>query len=435
MLQFMRLKNFRAFRNQPFDFSNINVFIGPNNSGKSSAISAINLIAQSAANARGGAPLVLRGEFDDLGTYIDMVHGNDPRTTLGIDFGIDKYEFCLSYNYRLQRREIELSKYEIFEDGDPLYSFKQKPDSFEIKLRGKNVEDYMLIEKKRRPDFYGLRVFDSNLIYSRHSRQEDIDKRKTLDEIDFAMSRASRSLAVLRNVDSLSPFRSPPERTFLFTGESPRQIGRTGDAAVEIMVSDNFSRGKLKRGIVDKASEFFKKTGMARELKVKALTSRHFELCLVANDGTEHNICDVGFGCSQVLPVIVGVMNTLALRSDHPEGRGSIFIVQEPEIHLHPNAQAELATMFVSSIGKKDQMFIETHSDTFVLRLQTHVAQKDIAADSVRIFFIEDVGGSKRVSALKLDEKGVFSRPFPGGFFPFRQQESLALAKAASKNS
>ncbi len=107
-----------------------------------------------------------------------------------------------------------------------------------------------------------------------------------------------------------------------------------------------------------------------------------------------------------------------------------MFVVQEPEIHLHPNAQASLGSFFVGLASFGGQMFVETHSDNLVVRVATHVARGDINPDAIRIFYIEDQQGDKVVTRIGLDSDGKFVPDWPGGFFPQRQTETLLLARA-----
>ena len=157
------------------------------------------------------------------------------------------------------------------------------------------------------------------------------------------------------------------------------------------------------------------------------MTPRHFEICLVSNDNTKHNICDVGFGCSQVLPVLV---SGLSLFSPQNPSENRVLVIQEPEIHLHPDAQAAMGSFFASLVHSGGQVFIETHSDNLVLRLARHVAMGDLSPSDVAIFFITDEG-DKRVTEIELTASGGFEPDWPNGFFPQRQTESLLLARAA----
>ncbi len=198
-----------------------------------------------------------------------------------------------------------------------------------------------------------------------------------------------------------------------------------------MLASDASRRGGERKELVRDISRWFVATGIGRGLTVKSLTSRHFEISLTSNDGTDHNICDVGFGCSQVLPVLTAGLNLFTVPSEsRPIPIDRALIVQEPEIHLHPDAQAAMGSFFVELAGRGGQIFVETHSDNLVLRVARHVAVGDIDADDVAIFFVSDTS-SKRVTEISISETGSFEPEWPGGFFPQRQSESLALARAA----
>src|SRR5690606_16709143 len=107
---------------------------------------------------------------------------------------------------------------------------------------------------------------------------------------------------------------------------------------------------------------------------------------------------DVGVGVSQVLPVLILAYFVPA---------GSAILLEEPEIHLHPLAQAVLAELFVELSRERGVQFIvETHSEHLFRRLQTLVAGAKLAHDAVAMYFVERKGGSAHLRELLLDEYG-----------------------------
>lgn len=431
MLRFLRTRNFRAYRDHRFDFKRINIFIGANNSGKSTVLSAINLLAQTHTESRGRAsPLVLNGPYEQLGTYQDVVHGNNVRTSLGFEFGFGKYEVSFDIKYRTQRRELEVSRFSLIEDGSELYNFQIRSSKIEVKLQKVSIDQIFGPKSLRRPEFIGFWPFHPEISrFSFGERIPDEKSKKIVERVARGLRNADLMLRnILRHFDTLSPFRDQPQRTYLHTGETPREIGRTGSSAITLLANDSSRRGAMRIGIEDQVSEWLNVNNIAKEIRVKSLTTRHFEICIVDFKGKEHNICDVGFGCSQVLPVLVGGLN-LFLSTDHPR-RSPIFVVQEPEIHLHPNAQASLGSFFAGLSQAGGQQFIETHSDNLVLRMARHVAHGELDMDDVKIFFVKDDNGDKYVTDIKINTDGIFEPDWPGGFFPQRQFESLQLAKA-----
>lgn len=433
MINRLTLTNYRAFKDQEFRFKRLNIFVGKNNSGKSSALSALNVVAQTIKETGfDSTPLVLNGSFDQLGTFIDVVNGNHPRRKIGIEIEFDNNVVKTEFKYRTIRREIELSLFDLTVKGKSIYRFSQRKDAYDILVNGTPVERLFPEMVKRRPRFRNFWPVRISLPIRAHSENE-VNKTALQKLVE-----AERNLGLARfrleeyfsNFDSLSPFRDKPERTYLYSGETATQVGITGSNTATMLSSDAARRGAQKRNLIEGISDWFEYTGIAQGLSVVSLTPRHFEICLISNDGSQHNICDVGFGCSQVLPVLTSGLNLFP-----PEGSGpsrKILIVQEPEIHLHPNAQAAMGSFFVSLIQQPGQIFVETHSDNLILRIARHVALGDIEPSDVAIFYVSE-NADERVTEISLSPTGAFEPEFPEGFFPQRQSESLMLARAAMR--
>ena len=112
------------------------------------------------------------------------------------------------------------------------------------------------------------------------------------------------------------------------------------------------------------------------------------------------NIADMGFGVSQVLPVVV------ALRAAQP---GQIVYIEQPEIHLHPNAQVRLADLLVQAAKRGVQVVVETHSELVLLGIQTSVASGELSPDAVKLHWFErDEAGVTHITTAELDEDGAF---------------------------
>jgi predicted ATPase len=170
---------------------------------------------------------------------------------------------------------------------------------------------------------------------------------------------------------------------------------------------------------------------MAHSASLDAISDRHFEI-RVKNFFTreDQNIADVGYGHSQVIPFLAG---------GYALGAGSVYIAEQPELHLHPKAQAELGDFLLDLYIAQTQVLVETHSEHLILRLQQHVASGNIPASDVRIFYISnDIStevnpgsqtADKEIIPIDIDSKGQFTRPWPKGFFPEKLEESKKLAK------
>jgi predicted ATPase len=226
----------------------------------------------------------------------------------------------------------------------------------------------------------------------------------------------------LNKVEFVGPFRANPQRLYVLTGESPSSVGKHGERALEILINDEKRKGKAKKNLLREVTKWMAKAEIASSIDIESFTDRYFEV-LVRNFYTneEENLTDVGFGCSQILPILVAGFNVT---------QGGVLIAEEPEIHLHPKAQAELGSLLHILYGRGIQLFIETHSEHLLIRLQSHVARGEIAAEDVHVFYVDPAGKQrgKEITRIPLGKDGYFQKNWPKGFFPERLQEAERLA-------
>ncbi|TDB91667.1 DUF3696 domain-containing protein, partial [Micromonospora fluostatini] len=142
------------------------------------------------------------------------------------------------------------------------------------------------------------------------------------------------------------------------------------------------------------------------------------------------NLADAGTGLAQMLPILV----QCAL--DELRGkplRAPLQIIEEPEMHLHPAAHAELADLYLNtSRTTRTRFLIETHSETLLLRLRRRIAEtdNDITADMVKVYVVEQQDGASTVRNVDIDELGNLDDSWPDGYFSQDYLEVKALAAA-----
>lgn len=143
-------------------------------------------------------------------------------------------------------------------------------------------------------------------------------------------------------------------------------------------------------------------------------------------------LTDVGFGVSQVLPVIVECFYVPA---------GSIVIFEQPEIHLHPRVQADLADVFVDAIKAREngasrdcQFIIESHSEHFLRRLQRRIAEEELTPEQAALYFVDTGPSGARLDELEVDSYGNI-RNWPDGFFGDEMADLVARAEAQARRS
>ncbi len=164
----------------------------------------------------------------------------------------------------------------------------------------------------------------------------------------------------------------------------------------------------------DDARPFFQDVDASAEVLAKSIHSsdidRIRELVLVdQRTSTVVTHRDVGIGISQVLPVLVMAFGS----------QGKLLAMEQPEIHLHPALQAELADVFIeAALGPRQNSFIlETHSEHMILRLMRRIREGKVKSDDICVVFVEPLARGSRFLELRIDEEGDFIDEWPGGFF------------------
>ena len=156
-----------------------------------------------------------------------------------------------------------------------------------------------------------------------------------------------------------------------------------------------------------------------------------FQLQVKVRSGSHANIVDVGYGIGQSLPFLVDVMAAdQSLRRQRAAGR--TFLLQQPEVHLHPRGQAQLASFFVEGYKKHGNRFlIETHSDYIVDRVRILVRQGALKADDVSILYFEPSVNSVDIHNVSVDDDGNLQDVPPGyrDFFLKETDRLLGLAQ------
>ncbi len=226
----------------------------------------------------------------------------------------------------------------------------------------------------------------------------------------------------MSNVVSMSPIRSKPRRTYDPLGETQTPEG--GDVPMYLMRLKRTNEAEGKRILKD-LSKFGKVSGLFDNINVHAYgenMNEPFQLQVKIRGAAANNILDVGYGVSQLLPILVRMFSG--------ESRQTLLI-QQPEVHLHPRGQAEFASLFVSAIANRKQKFIvETHSDYIIDRIRIEISKGNIAPEDVALNYMSpDKNNSVKVHNIDFDEAGNLLNAPPGyrDFFLNESDEFLGF--------
>ncbi len=443
MITSLHLHNYKAFENLDIKIRPITLILGPNNSGKSSILSALRVLVQTLESRDPDVPLLLNGIMGDLGTYKDIVYSNNRRKPIEIGIGVvdnqkakntiwgvsskNGLRINLTFKYRAKRRELILSGCEVKNDKQILLLTKYSEDTEKYLIEIISGKPIPSGQKSVYSKYLRMRNFIPQILFlfeNENSFVELFEKSQInlLRDMNYTFRVISRCI---ENIEYLGAMRVPPSRIYTYSGERRNRIGASGENAVNILAMDSARVNRKTNRIATHVSTWLSQANIASSFEVTPTSDSFYEIRIQHPKTKEsENLADVGLGNSQILPVLVGGYNL------YP---GSTYLVEEPEIHLHPKAQAELGSFFLDLYAKGIQSIVETHSEHFILRLQQYVADRKISAKDIQFLYIDADSEKKYVKVLELDKDGFFIQDWPGGFFPEKLEEAKNLAKIRSK--
>jgi predicted ATPase len=208
---------------------------------------------------------------------------------------------------------------------------------------------------------------------------------------------AERMVALRGRVRWLDGIRARPERDIKRTGIPPVSLSPDGANAADYLIE--------QPALVADIQRFYAALNPARELEVKEVLDVSHQLTLNPKSRASFriNLVDTGEGMAQVLPVLVAT--ALAAR----EGRSAVLAVEEPESHLHPDAQTVLARHLcgIAASLEPPTLVMETHSRVFLLGVQLAVAEGRLPCDRVGLVWVDqDASGRSTITPVELSSSG-----------------------------
>lgn len=200
--------------------------------------------------------------------------------------------------------------------------------------------------------------------------------------------------------------RGNPERNYKFTTAKGRYVGRFEDYTASIVYGWQTSSNALERNKVAALVELLKRLGLTTSIQAKKINDAYVSLEVGALPVAKKskispiNIADVGFGVSQILPILVALLTAT---------KGQAVYIEQPELHLHPQSQSVLAEILAEFALQDKLVIIETHSSIILRKLQAMVAKKKLLPKDVSFnWFSMDSNGLSFAVKAKVDEKGRY---------------------------
>lgn len=462
----VRWKNFRSLRDTEWRaLRPLTIVLGPNNSGKTSFLAPLLLLQQTLGARNRSTALLTKGPLLDLGFYEDLVRdhnmstsvefavewhvhgqpkdaasplGSDPPGAVTMRFGCDEHgavrlERLTVYDTFRRRmlerkRSLKTKRYSLAGMSALEVGLSEDERSAEESVRAQQEEIHRSIRDAQPMHFLfdgSEPILRSGTSHTEHP--EDAGPRALVLRPDreaslyaAIMDTAQYQLTEeLRNLTYIGPLRERAKRLYVLSGEMPRNVGTRGEHAPEVLFRWRDDEEQMNR-----VHDWLARFGFSDRLVLKPQGTGAFSLSwrTQLKHASETAFVDMGFGLSQVLPLIV---QGLAARPD------STIIAEQPEIHLNPKLQTVLAELFASFVARGINVITETHSEHLLLTVRRLIAQKELAAEDVALFFVDRPKRESIITQLMLGANGhIPAEVWPPEFFADALRESLALAEA-----
>jgi predicted ATPase len=448
MLRRLRYTNFKSWPEVDFPFATITGLFGTNSSGKTSILQFLLMLKQTKETTDRAISLDLNGPYVSLGVYGDMIYEHDESRELDWELTINRSDALTLFDpserrtsYLAQSNSIQIKSRVIARDGAPRsirlsYRIDAREGSLEFGLKPKppgeaayelfsEGGDFRFVRTSGRPwqlpgPVKGYTFPDQARTYFQNA--------SFLSDLEAAFEEQ------MDQIYYLGPLREYPQRDYLWARSRPHDVGLRGEKAIDAILAmtaagetRNLKKKAHHKSFQEMIAYWLEEMGLIATFKVDEIargSNRWQAKVKVRKKGAEALLTDVGFGVSQVLPVITLLYYV-------PEG--STVILEQPEIHLHPLAQAHLADVIINvATHRHVQVILESHSEHLLLRLQRRVAEEMISAEDVRLYFCDAPEGTSRLAPLDLDMFGNI-RNWPRNFMGDAFGEAFAAEEARLK--
>lgn len=401
---------------QQFEIRPLTFLVGENSTGKTTALGCFQVLAD----------YLTQGEIDlnsdpySMGVFKDLVRNSKIKNktfTLGFSFRYKKEDVEWKVEFVEKERGIEPVAKSVtvkFTDGEVVFSVEDAREG------GIGLSSFDQIQNQWCIDTvsFVLEVTDSPLslfdrlihIFAGESEDENALVRylkKKEEHFGITWRRIGEGLAVF----STSPIRSRPERTY-----DPTRVyyDAEGSDVPEWLMHTKTTRKEVWESLKGQLVGFGNRSGLFQNIDVRNFDGsmgNPFQLKVKVR-GPNSNIIDVGYGVSQILPILVRILDPPV--SPRPLVGQPFFLLQQPEVHLHPRAQAEFSSLLTALATNEGRTFIvETHSDNMIDRARVEIRNGNIRPEDVSLIYLEPKGRIVKVHNISFDKMGNMEKVPP----------------------
>jgi predicted ATPase len=475
MIQDITLENFKGFKRlDQLNIKPITILCGTNSSGKSSILQSILLLKQTLDSKNNNQTLLLNGRFVHLGTFENIIYQKKIENNVVFNFkmkitkedgiryfvrelaGIDSSEYLVQYKVSLStgQNSSTFIKPIIINKIDFIIETKNKDQentivsieltlktngTYYVKWNNLHTDNWVnenKLSKKNNAGEIQLKIEFANLcpISFHFAEDNKIEHRSVLRPL-YMMGDLLKN--IFNSYTYIGPLREEPSRRYIYEDEIV-EIGIKGENAAYIYLAEqekyiydhfiyNNENLEIQSTIkLGEAVDYWLNFMGIKELKPESINDIiQLNLQSSSSEKVRVSIADVGFGVSQIFPII--------LEGLRMKKQGTLLL-EQPEIHLHPKLQMQMADYFIALALSNKNVIVETHSDHIINRLVRRVVEDEsgFLKNYIQIYFISSNGEGSIYEEVKLDDtRGIIN--WPVDFFDQTATEQERIIQAGIK--
>lgn len=453
------IENFKKFKNISIDLSSpLTFLLGPNSSGKSSIAKCLLAFKQTASNSNEHDVFSAQGDSIDLGIYKNYIYQHDIQNNLRFNFstitsqryGISKNtSISIEYSHNPANQQTKVVRLSIYENGNKIIEINKKKtrENYLLKCSNEFLRDFaesrtvfkninkLNTEKFIRTASKGFSVEISGKFIIEVTDSITIFNNEEyflyLSVCNFISGNINSLLNYFdKNFFYLGPIRQSPSRSYSRTSHLA-SVGINGNntpsvlANLQTISQSERSKNKINTNKLNQLNRWIDL--ILPSCSIKAITMEELVKLEISDKKNKDNISDVGFGVSQILPILV----QMAVMSSE-----ELLLIEQPELHLHPRAQSKFGEILADAIKSGRRLIIETHSEHIIRSIQLAISNKTakistshkLDKEQVKIIYLQS-GKEDPMKIMDINEYGEFTEEWPTGFFDESYNNSLKIIR------
>ena len=457
------IENFKTIKSlQNFEIKPFTVLSGVNSSGKSSFIQLLLLLKQTIELDSSNEPFLLDGKLYKVREFKDIITDKDLKRNLNVSFEFNKSEFIQIENLKTISIFNSLGDYKCLIEmkydinlNDDIYisqfsvnfvfsekkvhfiSFNSNPDNiFSIETNSAIFEKELYYEKPIIKNIHFSSIYPEYY----ESEQEEVVELGDHESIEHKFNKNLINLedvktiinSFFQNISYIEPNRDVPKDEYSFS-RNHKNVGTKGEFVAQVL-EENANKQIIfctqekgengttykedSKTLVEAVKYWMCDVFQIAKDIITEKKNDTYKILLINKAGLPISIKHVGFGISQLLPIVVeGLMMT---------NKGTL-IVEQPEIHLHPKLQSSLYDFLYGLTKQGKKVIVETHSSHFITRMRRRIVEDETNQmdDNISLTFIED----NIFRNIVLDDYGTLDY-YPADFIEQSGTELKAIVKA-----